>query len=325
MTDVLITETALRDGLQNEPGIVPTATKVRLARLLAAAGFTSLEVGAFVRPDRVPSMADTDELVTALGTLPGVTLQTLAFNSAGAERAVACGVDGVRITVSASDGHSHANTGAGTTRALERLERCAAILTDGGVRVEAAIATAFVCPFDGDTDPARVARLAGGLVAMGAERIHLADTIGAAHPAQVRGTIAAVQDAQPELELGLHLHNTYGMGLVNAREGHRAGIRRFDAAVGGIGGCPFAPGAAGNVATDDLVNLFHHDGIDTGVDPDALTEARAQLRTAVGRELDSALSAVPAAPVARPVPGDAASRRTSADPTVLTGPTGERG
>ncbi|MBB3664623.1 hydroxymethylglutaryl-CoA lyase [Prauserella sediminis] len=303
MADVLITETALRDGLQNEPGIVPTATKVQLARLLVEAGFTSLEIGAFVRPDRVPSMADTDELVTALGAVPGVALHALAFNSAGAERAVACGVDSVRLTVSASDGHSQANTGAATARALERLERCAGTLTTAGVRVEAAVATAFVCPFDGDTDPARVSHVVGELLEMGAERIHLADTIGAAHPAQVCRTIATVQDAYPELELGLHLHNTYGMALVNAREAHRAGIRRFDAAVGGIGGCPFAPGAAGNIATDDLVNLFHHDGIDTGIDPAALTEARTQLRTAVGRELDSALAAVPAAPVPRPLRG----------------------
>ncbi|GAA1228842.1 hydroxymethylglutaryl-CoA lyase [Prauserella halophila] len=305
MADVLITETAMRDGLQNEPGIVPTATKVRLTRMLVAAGFTSLEIGAFVRPDRVPSMADTDELVTALGAVPGVTLQALAFNSAGADRAVACGIDTVRITVSASDGHSRANAGADTARAMARLERCAGTLADSGIRVEAAVATAFVCPFDGDTDPARVAHLAGSLRQLGAERIHLADTIGAAHPAQVCRTIGTVQDAHPELELGLHLHNTYGMALASAREGHRRGIRRFDAALGGIGGCPFAPGAAGNIATDDLVNLFHHDGIDTGVDPDALTAARAELRTAVGRELDSALSAVPAPPVPRPARSDA--------------------
>ncbi|MHA6800254.1 beta/alpha barrel domain-containing protein [Bounagaea algeriensis] len=195
MADVLLTETALRDGLQNEAGTVPTATKVRLTRMLATAGFTSLEIGTFVRPDRVPSMADTDDLVTALGAVPGVTLHALAFNSAGAERAMACGVDSVRITASASDGHSRSNTGAATARALDRLGRCAEMLASSSIRLEAAIATAFVCPFDGDTDPARVARLTDGLIKLGAERIHLADTIGAAHPTQVGRTIGTVQDA----------------------------------------------------------------------------------------------------------------------------------
>ncbi|GAB3292809.1 hydroxymethylglutaryl-CoA lyase [Parasphingorhabdus pacifica] len=299
--DVLLTEVALRDGLQNEAASVPTTEKIRLVHRFAAAGFTSLEVGAFVHPERVPAMADTDRLVAAVREITGITLHGLVFNATGAERAVSCGIDSARLVISASEGHSHANTGANVDRALARLSRCADVLAPAGVALEAAIATAFVCPFDGTTEPARVADLAGELVEMGVTRVQLADTIGAAHPGQITRTVAAVREAQPALEIGLHLHNTYGMALANAREGYREGVRRFDAALGGIGGCPFAPGAAGNIATDDLVHMFHQEGIDTGVDNAALAHVRSELRHAIGRELDSALFAVPATPARRPV------------------------
>lgn len=294
--DVTITEVALRDGLQNEPVTLSTAQKLRLARALLRTGVPSLEVGAFVRPDRVPQMADTDELVAQLRAIGGPTLHALVFNPTGAKRAVESGVDSVRFVVSASDGHSTANAGVPVSAAVTRIESCVDILRDGGVAMEAAIGTAFVCPFDGVTDPVDVATLAGDLAELGVHRLHLADTIGAANPAQIARTVDTVAAARPELELGLHLHNTYGMGLANALEGHRHGVRHFDSALGGIGGCPFAPGAAGNLATDDLVNMLHQLGIDTGLDTAALVAARDELRTLIGRPLDSALAAVPAEP-----------------------------
>jgi hydroxymethylglutaryl-CoA lyase len=170
-------------------------------------------------------------------------------------------------------------------------------LAAAGVRTEGSIATAFICPYDGETDPDRVARLAVGLVALGVRTVHLADTIGAASPWHINRTVSAVWAALPGQALGLHLHNTYGMASANAWEGIRLGVRRFDASLGGIGGCPFAPGAAGNIATDDLVNLLHHAGIATGIDVDRLVAVRAELRALLGRQLDSALSAVSAAPV----------------------------
>lgn len=299
---VTITEVALRDGLQNEAATLSTATKVDLARQLAAAGISSLEVGAFVRPDAVPQLADTDTVVGILGQTPKVTRHALVFNRHGATRALDCGVDSVRLVVSATEGHSRANAGSDVATALDRIQRCAEPLTAAGIALEAAVATAFVCPFDGQTLAQDVAELATALTELGATRIYLADTIGAAHPGQIEHTLDVVKATAPQIELGLHLHNTYGMALANALTGYRWGIRHFDAALGGLGGCPFAPGAAGNIATDDLIHMFHHLGIDTGIDPAALSRARELLRTAIGRPLDSALSAVPATPAARPMP-----------------------
>jgi hydroxymethylglutaryl-CoA lyase len=241
-------------------------------------------------------MADTAEVLAGLREHPAC-LHTLVFTPRGAQRAIAAGARHVRLVLSASDGHSQANAGVATGAALGRLAEAAAILCDAGIAVEATIATAFVCPYDGVTDPGRVARLAGALRDEGAEVIHLADTTGAAGPAMLRRVVGAVRDARPDLALGLHLHNTYGMAMASAWEAIALGIRRFDASLGGTGGCPFAPGAAGNIATDDLVNLFHGAGIATGVDPVRLVRVRDQLRVLLGRPLDSALSAVPAAPV----------------------------
>jgi hydroxymethylglutaryl-CoA lyase len=297
VNQVAITEVLLRDGFQIEPALVPAADKVRLARGLLDAGLTALEVGAFVDPRRVPQMADTAEVAGSLRALaPASTLYTLVFNERGARRAAATGVRHVRLVVSASDGHSRANAGADTAGALRRLEPAAATLKAAGISLEASIATAFVCPYDGETDPSRTARVAVTLAGLGAGPLHLADTIGAASPWHIERTVAAVRRELPGVQLGLHLHDTYGMASANAWTGVQLGIRHFDASLGGIGGCPFAPGAAGNIATDDLVNLLHHAGIATGIDVDRLVAVRDQLHTLLGRRLDSALSAAKATP-----------------------------
>jgi hydroxymethylglutaryl-CoA lyase len=292
---VLITEVLLRDGFQIEPVLIATADKVRLGRELLGAGLSALEVGAFVHPAKVPQMADTADVVAALP--PAASLFTLVFNPRGARRAIEAGVRHVRFVVSASDGHSIANAGVDTEHALQRLADCAGVLAAAGVRLEASIATAFICPFDGETAPARVVRVAERLAGMGVRAVHLADTIGAASPWHIDRTVGAVRDRLPDMPLGLHLHNTYGMASANAWAGVQLGIRRFDASLGGIGGCPFAPGAAGNIATDDLVNMLHHAGIATGVDVHRLVAARDGLHALLGRKLDSALAAAKATPV----------------------------
>jgi hydroxymethylglutaryl-CoA lyase len=294
---VEITEVLLRDGFQIEPALIPTADKVQLGTGLLDAGLGALEVGAFVDPRRVPQMADSAEVAARLrGLAPASRLYALVFNERGARDAVASGVRHVRLVVSASDGHSRANAGADTAGALRRLGPAAAVLRAAGVVLEASIATAFVCPYDGETDPGRTARVAAALAALGAGPLHLADTIGAASPWHIERTVAAVRRELPGVTLGLHLHDTYGMASANAWTGVQLGIRHFDASLGGIGGCPFAPGAAGNIATDDLVNLLHHAGIATGVDVDRLTAVRDQLHTLLGRRLDSALAAAKATP-----------------------------
>jgi hydroxymethylglutaryl-CoA lyase len=295
MTEVLLTEVVLRDGLQDEAVTLPTHEKVRLARGLIDAGVRSLEVGSFVSARRVPQMADTGDVLKTLLDAPAA-LHTLVFTERGARQAIDAGARTVRLVVSASDGHSVANAGVPTAAALDRLAGCASLLTEAGVAIEASVATAFVCPFDGDTDPDRTADVAARLGRLGARVVHLADTIGAARPSQLRTVVPAVRDELPDVPLGLHLHNTYGLALANAWEGLGLGIRRFDAALGGLGGCPFAPGASGNVATDDLVDFFHREGIATGLDVVKLAELRDQVGIAVGHRLGSALSAIPAVP-----------------------------
>jgi hydroxymethylglutaryl-CoA lyase len=293
---VLITDVVLRDGLQDEAVTVPTREKLELARGLLDAGVSSLEVGSFVNPAKVPQMADTGELLRRL--LPGspAPLHALVFNEHGARQAVDNGARNVRFVVSASDGHSRANAGVDTATALDRLDRCAEILATARIGVEGCVGTAFVCPFDGDTPPERVVGIAGRLIAMGARVVHLADTIGAVSPGRLARTVTAVRDRYPDQPIGLHLHNTYGMASANAWEGLRLGVRRFDASLGGIGGCPFAPGAAGNLATDDLVNMLHQEGIGTGIDGAKLAAVRDRLAITLGHRLDSALASIPATP-----------------------------
>ncbi|HZZ45423.1 MAG TPA: hydroxymethylglutaryl-CoA lyase [Pseudonocardia sp.] len=299
--DVLITDVLLRDGLQLEKVVLPVSDRLELATGLLDAGLTSLEVGAFVNPAQVPQMAGSGAVLAGLTPArSSAQLHTLVFTDGGARRAVAAGARTVRFVVSASDGHSRANAGVPTEAALDRLEAASETLRGAGVRIEGSVATAFVCPFDGDTEPARVVGVAGRLVRMGAQVVHLADTIGAAHPGAITRAVRATQDVLGDTELGLHLHNTYGMAAVNAWCALGLGIRRFDAALGGLGGCPFAPGASGNVATDDLVHLLHREGLRTGVDVTKLAALRDRLAELVGHPLDSALAAVgsPPAPYA---------------------------
>jgi hydroxymethylglutaryl-CoA lyase len=291
--DVLITDVVLRDGLQDEPIIVAAEDRVRLGRLLLAAGLGSLEVGAFVSTRKVPQMTGTDAVLQVLARDATAALHTLVFTEFGAQQAVEAGARSVRFVVSATDGHSRANAGVATEVALDRLAPAAEVLQDAGVSIEACIATAFVCPFDGETPPVQVARTAKRLVQLGASVVHLADTIGAAYPSAITRGVMAARDAVPEVPLGLHLHNTYGMASANAWAAFGLGIRRFDASLGGIGGCPFAPGASGNIATDDLVHFFHSEGVHTGIDPVKLAEARDLLAAVVGHPLHSALSRIP--------------------------------
>ena len=292
---VLITEVSLRDGLQIEPVVVPTADKVRFGELAVAAGFRHLEVGSFVNPTRVATMADTASVVAGLADQPA-TCHTLVLNERGARRAVEAGAKHVRLVMSASESHSESNSGAGKAVVMRRLARAAEILREAGIGIEGCVATAFVCPFDGDTPVEHVVRAAEHYADIGVDVLHLADTIGAASPRDVEQAINAVSEVFPVGQVGLHLHNTYGMADANAWEGYRCGVRRFDAAIGGLGGCPFAPGASGNIAADDLIQLLHRQGVPTGVDVAEISALRDHLAELVGHPLPSALAKIPAAP-----------------------------
>lgn len=286
---VTVTEVVLRDGLQDEPVTVATAGKLRLLAGLLEAGVRSVELGAFVRADRVPQMADTDQLAAISRAPAGVTFSALVLNRAGAERAIAAGVPEVRLVVSASEGHSRANAGRSTCEALAALERAAAVLAAAPRPpvVTAGIATAFCCPYDGRTPPERLASIAARLAAAGIRHISLADTLGAATPVQVHAGITAVRQAVPDCRVGLHLHDTLGMALACAWEALGLGVDWFDASLGGIGGCPFAPGAAGNVATEDLLGLLHGAGVTTGVDTGRLLDLIPLLSELVGHGVTS--------------------------------------
>jgi hydroxymethylglutaryl-CoA lyase len=287
---VVITDVALRDGLQIQPRTVPTDTKLGLYERLRAAGVRSVEAGSFVSPRVVPQMADADELFSRLPQAADGEAIALVPNLRGAERALAAGVRHARLLISCTEGHSKANTNRSVDEGLAVVAAVRERLLAQGVHVTGAIATVFVCPFDGVPPLHQVDRVVGALARMGLTEISLSDTLGKADPAHVERVVAAMRSAYPDVTFGLHLHNTYGMGLANVAAGLGQGIAQFDAALGGIGGCPFAPGAAGNIATEDVVFMLESMGVRTGIDLDRLGAAAGFLRTALDGPLESAVS-----------------------------------
>lgn len=286
---VLVTDVVARDGFQNEDRIIATQDKIRVIEGLVRAGVTSIEVTSFVHPRVVPQLADAAEVVAQLPHYEGVTYSALIPNIKGAQRALAAGVTELHLVVSASESHNRANLNRSVKESLAQLaEVCSYVYNENPQTIlVASIATAFHCPFEGRTPLERVFWMIEELVGMGIRRINLADTDGAAHPLQVWQTITAVKERFPEVTWSLHLHNTRDMGLANAVAGLQAGITQFDSSLGGIGGCPFAPGATGNVSTEDLVHMFHEMGIATGIDLDALLVEGKKLSAIVGHELAS--------------------------------------
>ena len=297
-TSVDILDTTLRDGLQIEKAIVPTDVKVALAEKLIGSGLKHIEVGSFVNPKKVPQMADTDELLRRLAPheADGVEFYTLVFNLKGAQRAVDAGAKNIKLVLSASEGHSKANSDASIAEASDRLMDAAIFARDQGLRFDITTAVSFICPFDGITEADHLVEVLRPFVDAGAHGIGVADTIGNANPSLVRRNTSAVLEAFPDKPVNLHLHDTYNFGMANVIAALDLGIANFDAAMGGLGGCPFAPGAAGNIGTDDLVHLLHREGVATGVDVEALTEVRDPLIDAVGHNLTSSLSDIPATP-----------------------------
>ena len=288
---VTITEVVLRDGLQGIDQVIPTATKLELLNEILAAGIRSAEIGSFVNPRALPQMADAELLFRDLPEAPDRQFIALVVNLRGVERAIESQARHVRVALSASEGHSRSNTnctvaeGIDATRAaVERLRAA------GDIGVSAGLAVAFVCPFDGVVPLDDLVRVVRDLVAMGLEEIVLGDTLGRADPRQIERTLQALQGSFPATTFSLHLHDTYGMGMANVVAGLEQGVDRFDAALGGIGGCPYAPGATGNIATEDLVFMLDSMGIDTGVDLNGLRGAAARLGRAIDSPIESAVA-----------------------------------
>ncbi len=288
-SSVIVTDVVCRDGFQDEDRIVPTEQKLALLERLVAAGVRSIEATSFVHPKVVPQMADADAVVANAPRRGGVRYSALLPNRKGAERALAAGIDEIHLVVSASDSHNRANLNRTTAQSLEQLADVAAFVKETAphVALVGTLATSFGCPFEGDVPLERLIWAIDAFRAMGIGEVVLADTTGMANPAQVAATLHALQHAFPDVIWGLHLHNTRGLGLANAYAGLQAGVTRFDAALGGLGGCPFAPGATGNIATEDLVHMLHEMGIETGIDLDALIAAARTLPALVGHPTDS--------------------------------------
>lgn len=283
-----IREVALRDGLQIEKPI-PLSAKLDLLAAVAATGVREVEATAFVSPSKVPSMADAAELAAELHNYPDIEFSALVASPNGARRAIAAGLRSIEYVVAASDAFSQANVGRSSAQATEQINEIVAIAHDADATVEVIVATAWDCPFDGPTPPQRVLDIAAAAREQGADRFCIADTIGTATPGRVSSLVEQVHPVIGGLPLGGHFHNTRGAGLASAYAAVTAGVTRLDASVGGLGGCPFAPGATGNIATEDLVYLLTDSGIEVDVDLPAAIAAARVAQAAVGHDLPSAL------------------------------------
>ena len=280
MTDVSIREVGPRDGLQNED-VVPADAKVRLLDALSGTGVRRIEAVSFVHPKAIPQMADADEVWARARKNPDIRYSALIPNSRGAERAVKAGFREIEVVVSASDTHNRRNLNRSTGESLDDIAQLIPLIHGSGGTVEVIVATSFGCPYEGDVSPHRVASIVEQVRGAGADRIAFGDTTGMGTPRRVRDLLGEVR---PDL---LHFHNTRGTGLANIVTALDLGVTEFDASVGGLGGCPYAPGASGNVATEEVVHMLHDMGLDTGVDLDAMIGAARLAQEIVGRELPS--------------------------------------
>jgi hydroxymethylglutaryl-CoA lyase len=282
MPDIQICEVGPRDGLQNAKQLMPTAAKKAWIAALAASGLKEIEVGSFVPPRLIPAMADTAEIVAFARSIPGLKVVALAPNFKGFQRAVEAGAHKITFPVSASRAHSESNVRMTPEQMVEEVRRCVES-PHPGVEIEGAVATAFGCTMQGEVPEGDVVRIAVALARI-CDGVALADTVGYGNPAQVKRIFSLVRKEIGEKLEGAHFHDTRGLGIANALAAYEVGVRNFDSSMGGLGGCPFAPGASGNVITEDLVFMFESMGVSTGIDFDKLLEARALLANGIPEE-----------------------------------------
>jgi hydroxymethylglutaryl-CoA lyase len=286
---VVITEVGPRDGLQNESREIPVEQKVALIDSLSASGLARIEAASFVHPRAIPQMANAAEVMVAINRAPGVTYIGLVPNEVGARNAIGARVDEIAVVVSASESHNRANINRSIEETLKEIGRVATLCRHAAVPWSGYVSTAFGCPYEGAVDPARVLELATELREQGAVAIALGDTIGIANPRQVGNIVSSFLARLPHVPLRLHFHDTRGMALANVLAAMEAGANEFDGSIGGLGGCPYAPGASGNVATEDLTGMLHEMGIETGVNLDDLLKTARLAEEIVERPLDGRL------------------------------------
>ena len=290
MTDlpawISLREVGPRDGLQNEDPI-PTDAKVRLVDALSQTGVGRIEAVSFVHPKAIPQMADADEVWARITRNPTVRYSALVPNLRGAERALDRGFTEIEVVVSASDTHNRRNVNRSTDESLDDIARIVALGHARGATCEVIVSTAYGCPYEGDVPVERVLWVVDRAIRAGADSVSYGDTTGMGTPTRVTRLVGETRSAHPELQLGLHFHNTRGTGLANVLAALELGVTDFDASVGGLGGCPYAPGATGNVCTEDLVHMVEDMGVDTGVDLEAMLEAARLAEELVGHTLPS--------------------------------------
>jgi hydroxymethylglutaryl-CoA lyase len=289
MQHIDIVEVGPRDGLQSEPGVLPTATKVEFIERAIAAGVRRVEVTSFVNPKRVPQMADAEAVLQALPRRDGVHFIGLVLNRKGFERAAAAGCNEIGMAVVASDTFNQRNQGVTTGQSIAAWLDIACAAKAAGIRPQVTVSAAFGCPFEGEVPPSRVVEIVCRVAEAGPFEIALADTIGVGVPAQVIELLGRVQEAVPGIPLRCHFHNTRNTGLANAFAAVQAGVRTLDASLGGIGGCPFAPAATGNIPTEDLVYMLQRSGYDTGISLAAAIETGRWLQAQLGRPVPGML------------------------------------
>lgn len=284
-----IQDVATRDGFQIEPNFVATEDKIALIDYLSHTGLAKVEVTSFTSPKAIPNLRDAEEVMRGIQRVPGVEYTVLVPNVRGCERALSCQVDEINLVMSASNTHGLANLRMTPEQSLQQFKEIIEVTRDSGVFINASLSTTFGCPFEGDVAESRVYELIQKLTDIGVQGVTLCDTTGIADPAQVERISREALSRWPETVFTLHFHNTRGMGLANAIAALNAGVDRFDASLGGLGGCPYAPGASGNICTEDLVHMFQRMGFDTGVDLDALLAAAATLPELLGHDVPGAI------------------------------------
>jgi hydroxymethylglutaryl-CoA lyase len=286
-TAVTVVEVGPRDGLQNEAARLSTADKVAFIDKLSASGLREIEVSAFVSPKWIPQLGDAEEVFRAITRREGTRYSALVPNMAGLERAIAAGVTNIAIFLSASETFSQKNTNRSIDQSLEAYKEVTTAALAAGMRVRGYLSVAFGCPFEGAVSPDRVGVLTRQLLELGVFEVALSDTIGIAHPGQVRSMLPMLLATMPPTRLALHFHDTHGMALANVLAALDFDIKTFDAAAGGLGGCPYAPRATGNLATEDLLYMLHGLGIETGVGINAVSDAALALAPQLGHPLPS--------------------------------------